>query len=84
MKNLINAISTNQINELLKDGWEFMLHYGDHKTFCDIQEACWEADFTRLINNGLWDNHESGYDVDPNIAINIAYKNIKNGIRLKK
>jgi hypothetical protein len=70
--------------ELIEQGWEFFLHYGDHSTYSDIQEPCWEADFTRKLKNGKWDNHEDGYGLTPDIAIEKAYNNIKNGVRLKK
>jgi len=81
---LLGVVASNQVNELIKQGWEFTLHYGDHKTYCDIQEPSWEADFTKRKNNGLWDNHECGYGNSPDDAIRKAHNNIKNGVRLKK
>ena len=81
---LLGVVASNQVNELIKNGWEFSLHYGDHKTYCDIQEPSWEADFTRKMDNGLWNNHESGYDNSPDGAIRKAYNNIKNGVKLNK
>lgn len=83
-KSLLNTSASNQIRELIEDGWEFMLVYGDNSTRCDIKELCWEADFTRQKDDGYWDNHESGYDLCPNEAINKAYNNIKNGVKLKR
>lgn len=82
---LCGVIASNQVNELIKHGWSFTLHYGDNTTWCDtIEQPCWEADFTRKKVNGLWDNHESGYGNTPDIAIDKAYNNIKNGVRLNK
>lgn len=81
---LLGVVASNQVNELINNGWEFTLHYGDHKTYCKIQEPSWEADFTRKKDNGLWDNHECGYDNSPDGAIRKAYNNIKNGVRLNK
>lgn len=81
---LLSAVASNQVNELIKQGWEFALHYGNHETYCDIREPSWEADFTRKKENGLWDNHECGYDHSPDGAIKMAYNNIKNGVRLKR
>jgi len=84
MKNLLlGETAVNQINELIEQGWEFFLHYGDHKTYCNIETNSWEADFTRRLDNGLWDNHKSGYGESADIAVNIAYKHIKKGNRLK-
>lgn len=80
--NLISLISSKQVNELISDGWEFTLHYGDHSTYCDIKEPSWECDFTRKGDDGLWDNHECGYGHSPESAIEKAYQNIKNGVRL--
>ena len=78
---LINEKSTDMINELIKDGWHFTL------TWCDIlskeNEMKWEADFTKRMTNGLWDNHKDGESLDVNKAIEIAYNNIKTGKRLK-
>jgi hypothetical protein len=81
---LLGVVASNQVNELIEKGWQFSLNYGDHKTYCDIQEPCWEADFTRRKENGLWDNHECGYSHSPDSAIRMAYNNIKNGVRLNK
>ena len=81
---LLGVVASNQVNELIKQGWEFTLHHGDHKTYCDIQEPCWEADFTRKKDDGLWDNHECGYGNSPDLAIENAFNNIKNGVRLQK
>ena len=79
---LISQESTDKINELIKDGWEFTLHYGDHTMF-GVQHIGWEGDFTRSLESGLWDNHECGYGSTPDEAINNTYNNIKNGKRLK-
>jgi hypothetical protein len=81
---MITTETTEKINELITQGWEFMLHYGDHSTYCDIKEPSWEADFTIKGKNNLWDNHESGYSLCPNEAIITAYNNIKGGVRLTK
>lgn len=81
---LINKDSSKKIDELIKGGWEFDLHYGDHKNISKLKKACWEANFTKRKSNGLWDNHESGYSYCPNKAISKAFYNIKNGVRLKK
>lgn len=79
----INQNSKDQINELIGLGWEFMLCYGEYHSYCDIEGSCWEADFTKKMINGKWDNHESGYSIIVDEAINKAYYNIKNGNRLK-
>jgi hypothetical protein len=82
---LLGVVASNQVNELIKQGWEFTLHFGDNRTWCDIiEQPCWEADFTRKKDNGLWDNHESGYGNSPDLAIEKAYNNIINGVRLMK
>lgn len=81
---LLNMVNTTKINELIKEGWEFSLHFGNHSKWCDISGNSWEADFTKKMENGLWDNHESGYGVTPDNAVNLAYDNIKEGNRLKK
>ena len=45
---LLGVVASNQVNELIKQGWEFTLHFGDNRTWCDIiEQPCWEADFTR-------------------------------------
>jgi hypothetical protein len=75
--------SNKLINELLGEGWEMMMHYGIHSSFCHIKEPCWEVDFTRKLDNGLWDNHEDGYSLDVNEAVQIAYDNIRGGKKLK-
>jgi len=75
---------SNHMNELISEGWEFSLHYGDHKTDCDIKQPCWQADFTRMKDDGLWDNHECGYGSQPGLAVEIAYRNIKNGVKSRK
>lgn len=80
---LISQESTDKINELIKDGWEFTLHYGDHTMF-GVEHIGWESDFTRRKEDGLWDNHECGYGSTPDESINNTYNNIKNGKRLKK
>ena len=36
------------------------------------------------IENGLWDNHECGYALSPNDAVNMAYNNIKTGKKLNR
>ena len=70
------------VEEFIKDGWEFDLLWTDWKKEGNFR---WEADFTRRLDNGLWDNHEEGISKDdPNIAIKNAYNNIKTGKRLKK
>lgn len=79
---LLGVVASNQVNELIKQGWEFTLHYGEHETYCDIKEPSWEANFTRRKENGFWDNHKCGYDYTPDGAIRMAYNNIKNGVRL--
>ena len=81
-KNLINKETSLKIKELTDKDWEFTLHFGDNTTWGSLDGISWEADFTRKKKNGLWDNHESGHSLDPNEAINKAYSNIKNGIRL--
>lgn len=81
---LLGVVASKQVNELINQGWEFTLHYGYHKTYCDIKEPSWEADFTRKKDDGLWDNHECGYGNSPDCAIRKAYNNIKNGVRLRK
>ena len=78
----IGVLASKKVQELLDDGWEFTLHYGDHSTYCNIKVPSWEADFTRRLRSGLWDNHKDGYALTVDGAIDDAYYNIKNGIRL--
>jgi hypothetical protein len=78
---LLDAEATKQVMELIKEGWEFSLHFGDHSSYCDLDLPCWEADFTIKLANGKWDNHECGYSYTPGEAINQSYMNIKNGNR---
>jgi hypothetical protein len=73
---LINAESSILVNELISEGWSFFLNVENN------DELLWEADFTRKLDSGLYDNHRSGYSKDPNVAINDAYINIKKGNRL--
>lgn len=78
--------SLDQIEELISDGWEFFLNFGDH-TYNDVvkydfKNSQWLADFTRKMENGLWDNHEVGLGDTIDEAINIAYHNIKNAKKL--
>jgi hypothetical protein len=78
----ITKESSSKVKELTDAGWQFMLHYSDEYSYeCDIEGSYWCADFTRKLPNRLYDNHKSGYSLDPNKAIEIAYHNIKNGIR---
>ena len=79
---LLKKETTTKIKELTKDGWEFTLHFGDHSTECPVNENTWEADFTRKMKNGLYDNHKCGYSLSADEAVNKAYSNIKNGVRL--
>ena len=81
---LLGEVAVMKINELIGNGWEFTLHYGDHMTYCEIEEPSWEADFTKKKVNGKWDNHKCGYGTLPDDAVNKAYDNIKNGLRLSK
>jgi len=74
--NLLNDLATAQINEMVEAGWSFMLNVENKKE--------WEADFTKKLPSGLWDNHETGNDESPNVAVHKAYQNIKEGRRLKK
>ena len=78
--------SLDQIEELIGDGCEFSLHFGVHKNNdtvkYDFNNSQWLADFTRKMENCLWDNHESGLSDTIDGAINIAYHNIKNGKKL--
>ena len=83
MENLLGEVATNQIKEMIKDGWEFYLHFGDHSEYSTIDQPSWEADFTRKLDNGKWDNHQCGYADSPDSAINDAYLIVKNGFRLK-
>jgi len=84
--NTISQKSLDQINELINDGWEFSLHFGDHKyndtIKYDFNNSQWLADFTRKLKNGLWDNHEVGLSDTIDGAIDIAYHNIKISKRL--
>ena len=83
--NSIEVLTTetyNKINELINKGWEFTLHYGIHRR--SINTPDWEADFTRKLSTGLWDNHMQGYGATPNIAIDMSYMNIKNGIKFRQ
>jgi len=80
----LGETACDQVNLLIDNGWEFSLHYGDHEDSSNIKGFSWEAYFTKRKSNRLWDNHEPGYDISPDGAIDKAYNNIKNGIRLIK
>ena len=82
----ISKESQNKVEELINDGWDFFIHFGDNYDMdeCDIKEKCFEVDFTRQLEDGGYDNHVDGYDINPNIAIAIAYNNIKSGNRYRK
>lgn len=80
---LIGKRATHAVLALMNEGWEFMLHYGDHTGYSNIGGNSWEANFTRKLEHGGWDNHECGYALTPNAAVMAAYKNIKEGRRLK-
>jgi hypothetical protein len=76
----ITGLSTESkmlIDELISSGWHFMLNIGS-----EADPGIWEADFTRKLENGFWDNHKVGFSTNVNEAIKQAYNNIKNGIRL--
>ena len=79
---LLNELATSQIKELIDDGWLFMLDYGQSGTG-NKTPIQWEADFTRKLSNGLYDNHKSGHGNSPNDAVHNAYQNIKLGIKLR-
>lgn len=81
---IIDNETSNKIESLISDGWEFYLHYGNHETYCDknMPQINWEADFTRKLKNGKWDNHKCGYGIEPTEAINIAIYNVLNGIKI--
>ena len=82
---ILNDTSNAIIKELISQGWDFMLHYGHHELESKIIKGLsWEADFTRKMENGLWDNHECGYALSPNDAVNMAYNNIKTGKKLNR
>lgn len=76
--------SMSKILELISEGWEMLIHWGDHTSWTDVPSPSWEVDFTRRKENGLYDNHESGYSNNINEAISVAYNNIRNGIRLNR
>lgn len=84
----INEHSQALINELISQGWQFMLVWSDFRRIGEKGNHptwYWEADFTKQIEGDGYDNHESGFhNNDPNEAIKVAYQNIKNGKRLKK
>lgn len=79
----ITQESLDKVNELIREGWEFMLSCSSISYDNETGERSWEADFTRKVVN-RWDNHESGFNPDPNVAIAEAYDNIRNGRRLKE
>lgn len=78
---MLTQESFDKINELISLGWSFMLTHGD--IYGEILNFGWECDFTRKLPSGRYDNHETGISVDdPNIAVAIAYDNIKAGKKL--
>ena len=80
---LLFSEDIQKVEELISDGWEFYLNYGDHTFECGFETINWEADFTRKLETGGYDNHESGYGDTAGLAINQAYQNIKQEKRLK-
>lgn len=77
---MINPENESRIKELIEQGWQFYLGYDDTNLDNIVQ---WEAAFTRKKKAGGYDNHKSGLHLtNPDIAIEIAYLNVKNGIRL--
>jgi hypothetical protein len=79
----LSLIAMDCITELINKGWQFMLTYEQRTT--GIGPRGYEADFTRKLKNGLWDNHELGHSLnDPGEAVCCAYRNIKEGKRLKR
>ena len=74
---LLTEKASEQINELISKGWEFMLNYGSNVGI-NLKQFGWEADFTRKLKNGGWDNHKPGYSkLNPSMAVYRAYDNIK-------
>ena len=83
---MIIASTENLVKKLIADNWQFMLVYAPvvHSS-TELPEWCWEADFTKQLLSGVYDNHESGFhSTDPNEAIKEAYQNVKDGKRLKR
>lgn len=76
--------SMSKISKLISEGWEVSIHWGEHTSWTNVPSPNWEVDFTRQRPDGRWDNHMSGYSVDVNEAVTIAYTNIRNGVKLKK
>ena len=81
---MINKNTEKLIKELTGKGWQFMLVYAPIvNSLSEPPEWFWEADFSIELPNGLYDNHQSGFHPsDPNKAIEVAYRNIKEGHRL--
>ncbi len=77
---VITESAKRKIEELCNEGWEFDLCYSS--IMSDSMQ--WEADFTRSLPNGRWDNHEFGVSKNnPSKAIEQAYKNIRTGKKVK-
>ena len=73
---LLNELATTEIRQLVEAGWYFMLNIE--------KKDEWEADFTRKIPGGWYDNHEVGGGTTANEAVHNAYQNIKQGKRLRR
>ncbi len=59
METIIGIEASKKIKDLIEAGWEFMLFFGDHSTWCEIEGRSWEACFTRKKDDGKWGNFKS-------------------------
>jgi len=80
----IDALAWKLVAELIAEGWDFDLCFDRFSVYRLSKKIEWECDFTRRKKNGLYDNHEPGIADTASKAIEIAYKNIRAGKRLKK
>jgi len=74
---MLSEQSEEWINELILEGWNFYLSY--EKSIKG--ETSWWADFTRR-NGSMWENYEMGEAQNPDSAIQEAYWNIRNGVKM--
>lgn len=72
---MLNKESTRKIEQMISDGWQVYLGFGDDGVLI------WECDFTRKLPRGGYDNHLPGGSEDINEAVNQAYQNILDGKR---
>lgn len=70
----ITKFARSKVEELVDAGWEFDLAF---TSICHTGLR-WEANFSKRIGNGKWENFSGEDNMNPSDAIEIAYKKVKN------